>query len=152
MSLLWPPNLIVVALNAISLLQGQPWLDYMRRHSAQGLTIDALIESSLGWLIYSQDKVRSGGIGCYEFYRWTRGYPEVTGYIIPTFWDCFHVFKRQDLADRAVRMANWEISIQKPDGSFEGYYEGDGQPPVVFNTGQSHRKPMVAGQRTTTKE
>ena len=33
-------------------------------------------------------------------------------------------------------MADWEISIQRPDGGWEGYYEGDGMPSIVFNSGQ----------------
>jgi hypothetical protein len=135
-SLLWPPNAVVAAANALSLIQGQPWLDYVQRHSAHGVNLDQLIESSLRWLTHSQDRVGSGGVGCYEFYRWTRGYPEVTGYIIPTFWDSYNTFHRQELADRAIRMAEWEIGCQRPDGGFEGSYEGDGQSSVVFNTGQ----------------
>jgi uncharacterized protein YyaL (SSP411 family) len=33
-------------------------------------------------------------------------------------------------------MSDWELSIQRESGGWEGGYEGDGRPPVVFNTGQ----------------
>ena len=33
-------------------------------------------------------------------------------------------------------MAEWELKIQHLDGGWEGQYEGDGKPSVVFNTGQ----------------
>jgi len=132
-SLLQPPNAAVMGRNALSLTLGQPWLDYVDR---QGLELDGLADAALGWLCHAQDAVGTGGVGCFEFYDWTTGYPEVTGYIIPTFWDAHRAFGRDDLADRALRMADWELRIQQPSGAWEGGYEGDGQPPVVFNTGQ----------------
>ena len=91
---------------------------------------------ALSWIEFSQDKVGTGGVGCYEFYRWTKGYPEVTGYIIPTFWDSYHLYGEDSFHQRVIRMADWEVSIQNPNGGWEGFYEGDGQPTVVFNTGQ----------------
>jgi hypothetical protein len=126
---LWPPNAAIILRHAASLLRrGTP--------RAPVATLDSSIQDGLGWLCRSQDRVGSGGVGCYELYRWTAGYPEVTGYIIPTFWDWAHRLDREDLAVRAVRMADWELRVQRPDGAFEGGYEGDGHPPVVFNTGQ----------------
>jgi hypothetical protein len=144
-----PANARVLARNARSLKQGgRPWADYLERGHARGLTVDVLLERALAWMCHSQDRVGSGGVGCYEFAAWTAGYPEVTGYIIPTFWDCAHTLGRDDLARRAVRMAEWELRIQDPSGGWEGGYEGDGRGPVVFNTGQVIRGLVRAHEET----
>jgi uncharacterized protein YyaL (SSP411 family) len=132
-SALNPPNTLVLARNVLARMQGQQWEDFVGR---RGLSDATLATAGLNWMRHSQDVVGSGGVGCYEFYRWTTGYPEVTGYIIPTFWNAHHRFGDPEFRERAVRMANWELGIQRPEGGFEGFYEGDGQPPVVFNTGQ----------------
>ena len=36
---------------------------------------NSLSKKGILWIKSSQDKVGSGGVGCYEFYRWTKGYP-----------------------------------------------------------------------------
>ncbi|MEA2399554.1 MAG: hypothetical protein QOK25_3110, partial [Thermoleophilaceae bacterium] len=138
---LWPPNALLVARHGASLVRsGAP--------AADGASIEPSIDDALGWLLRSQDRVGSGGVGCYEFYRWTAGYPEVTGYIIPTLWDCSHQLGREELGDRAVRMADWELGIQRREGGFEGGYEGDGEPAVVFNTGQVIRGLLRTAEET----
>ena len=43
---------------------------------------------------------------------------------------------RPDLIDRARRIVDWELSIQRPDGAFPGHFGEPGSEPVVFNTGQ----------------
>jgi glycosyltransferase involved in cell wall biosynthesis len=140
-SLAWPPNAALVARHGAALTTaGTPRGDLAR--------LDLAIDEALGWLCRSQDRVGSGGVGCYEFYSWTTGYPEVTGYIIPTLWDCHHQLGRKDLAERAVRMADWELRIQQPEGGFAGGYEGDGSPPVVFNTGQVIRGLLRSADET----
>ena len=128
-----PANALVLFRNVRDGSRESPWAGYL---AATGIGHRDLIERSLEWLCHSQDRVGSGGVGCYEFGGWTAGYPEVTGYVIPTVWDCSQLLRREDLAERAVRMADWELRVQKPGGGFESFYEGDGQPPVVFNTGQ----------------
>lgn len=143
-SALYPANAIVLFKNAMSSIKGPLWLDYINGHQ---LKYQDLIQKSLRWLKYSQDKVGTGGVGCFEFYRWTKGYPEVTGYIIPTMWDSYHYFHDEDLKQRAIKMSDWELGIQKSIGGWEGFYEGDGQPPVVFNTGQ-----VIRGMIRTYKE
>ena len=117
--------------------RSEPWRDYVRRHP-EGTTA-RMAERALGWICRSQDGVGSGGVGDHRFGGWTPGYPEVTGYIIPTFWDYHAALGSDELAERAIRMADWELRVQKPEGGFESLYEGEGQPPVVFNTGQIMR-------------
>lgn len=133
LSFLNPANTLVIVKNVFSLLFRQQWNNYILKNNKQ---YSELAKNSLNWLKHSQNTVGSGGVGCYEFYRWTKGYPEVTGYIIPTFWDAFHLFGDEEYKNRAIRMADWELKLQKPDGGWEGFYEGDGQPSVVFNSGQ----------------
>ena len=77
-----PGNFQVLIRNLLSSLHGPVWEDFINKNN---LTYCELIERALQWIKRSQDIVGSGGVGCYEFYRWTKGYPEVTGYIIPTF-------------------------------------------------------------------
>ena len=54
------------------------------------------------------------------------GYPEVTGYYIPTLL-------RWGYRDLAVEYAKWLISIQKKDGS---WCDPDNQSPYIFDSGQ----------------
>jgi uncharacterized protein YyaL (SSP411 family) len=143
-----PANASVLLRNFWSVNSGPKWNDYVNKNK---LTYDSLIKKSLAWIKMSQDHVGSGGVGCYEFYRWTTGYPEVTGYIIPTTWETGHYYKDEDLKQRAIRMSDWELSIQRPDGGWEGQYEGDGKPSVVFNTGQVIRG-MIASYKETKDE
>jgi hypothetical protein len=149
LSCLYPPNALVILKNATSLLFGQQWNNYILKHHKK---YKDLAMKALNWLKHSQDKIGSGGVGCYEMYRWTKGYPEVTGYIIPTFWDAYHVFKDEDLKKRAIRMADWELGIQMKEGGWEGFYEGDGQPPVIFNTGQVLRGLIRTYKETNDKK
>ena len=139
LGVLWPPNLLIVVRHAAALARGRP---------PAAPAPAAAVEQATGWLCGSQDRVGSGGIGCYEFYRWTAGYPEVTGYIIPTLFDLADRLGRGDLRDRALRSADWELRVQQPEGGFEGGYEGDGQPPVVFNTGQVIRGLLRAAEES----
>ena len=129
-----PRNLTALGRNLTATARSEPWRDYVRRHP-EGTTA-RMAERALGWICRSQDRVGRGGVADLSFRGWTPGYPEVTGYIIPTFWDYHHLLGRGELADRAVRMADWELRLQKPCGGFESLYEGWNQPPVVFNTGQ----------------
>ncbi len=143
-----PPNAVVLFRNLWSLNSGIKWNDYINKN---GLTYNTLIKKALTWINNSQDKVGSGGVGCYEYYRWTTGYPEVTGYIIPTIWEAAHYYNNDDLKNRALRMADWELKIQREDGGWEGQYEGDKKPSVVFNTGQVIRG-MISSYKETKNE
>jgi hypothetical protein len=144
----WPPNLVVVARNVRDRRRVEPWSNFVAGTDDPKATIRKALERSLQWLATSQDRIGTGGVGSYEFYGWTPGFPEVTGYIIPTMWDCRHAFGREELADRAVRMADWELAIQKKGGGWEGAVEGANQPPLVFNTGQVVRGLLRTHQET----
>jgi uncharacterized protein YyaL (SSP411 family) len=143
LGVLWPPNLLIVLRHALALARGGP---------GDPPPPDRALDAAVGWIRASQDRVGSGGVGCYEFYRWTAGYPEVTGYIIPTLFDAAERAGpgagRDDLRARALRAADWELRVQRPEGGFEGGYEGDGQPTVVFNTGQVIRGLLRAAEES----
>ena len=96
-SLFLPYNLFVIIRNIISYFSGFTWDNYILRNK---IRFDDLILKTVNWIKTSQDNVGSGGIGCFEFYGWTRGYPEVTGYIIPTVWDCYNLYLDKDLKER----------------------------------------------------
>jgi uncharacterized protein YyaL (SSP411 family) len=134
-SALWPRNAQLLLRNARATLGTEPWRDFLKGDRGPA-RLDALADAALGWIRRSQDRVGSGGVGDRTFHGWTPGYPEVTGYIIPTFWDYHELRGSDDLAQRALRMAEWELRLQKSEGGFESLYEGEGQPAVVFNTGQ----------------
>lgn len=103
--------------------------------------IDAVVRQGAGWLARAQDNsaTRDGGVARdFSLVKgWAASYPETTGYIIPTFFDCADHLAEPILRDRARRALDWLVSIQLPDGGFQGGMIG--QTPVVtvtFNTGQ----------------
>jgi hypothetical protein len=68
---------------------------------------------------------------------WSSSYPETTGYIVPTVLECARRRDDASLRARATRMLDWLVSIQLPDGGFQGGVVGaTPRIPVVFNTGQ----------------
>jgi hypothetical protein len=146
-SLATPSNAAVIARNVGALVAGMPWEGYLGRREGEEV-LDVALRQALDWICRSQDVVGTGGVGCFEMYGWTTGYPEVTGYIIPTFWDAAKALARQDLGARAVRMADWELTVQCDAGGWQGGYQGDGQPMVVFNTGQVIRGLLRTWQET----
>jgi hypothetical protein len=132
----WPPNALVILKNARDRRREAPWHGCVSGGEVRHAELEAAIRRAIGWIEHSQDRLGSGGVACYEFGGWTSGYPEVTGYIIPTFWDAARVLERPALAERARRMADWELTVQYGEGGFPSLYEADRRPPVVFNTGQ----------------
>jgi len=100
-----------------------------------------VIRSCLDWLRRAQDfsPSKDGGVSR-DFSLlsgWATSYPETTGYIVPTMLECARRFHDDDLRLRARRMLDWFVSIQYPEGGFQGG-KIDSQPrvPVTFNTGQ----------------
>lgn len=103
--------------------------------------IERVLQSGADWLSAAQDNSTSADGGVARHYsmlsEWAPSYPETTGYIVPTMFACADRLRRPDLQKRAVRMADWLVNIQRPDGAFQGGVIGE--TPVVsvtFNTGQ----------------
>ena len=89
----------------------------------------------------AQDRSRSQDGGVARHFSlvsgWAPSYPETTGYIIPTILDRAASMSDGNLERRGKRMLDWLVSIQMPDGAFQGGMIG--QTPVkatTFNTGQ----------------
>jgi hypothetical protein len=96
--------------------------------------------SAIAWIERAQDADSSGGVpAVYAPVRgWAPPYPETTGYIIPTFLALAARLDRRQLAERAIRMGEWLLSIQYPDGAFPGsvWVAGTEARRSVFNSGQ----------------
>lgn len=102
---------------------------------------DAVIHEGITWLGRAQDRSASADGGVARDYSlikgWATSYPETTGYIIPTMLAYASEFNAPDARERAIRMLDWLVAIQLPDGGFQGG-RIDSKPvmPVTFNTGQ----------------
>ena len=100
-----------------------------------GCDRQAQLAKAMQWLCRAQDANADGGVseGYHLFHGWLPSYPETTGYIIETFFDHYHATGDESLRDRALRMADWLISIQSPDGSIT---DSQFRRKLVFDTGQ----------------
>lgn len=103
------------------------------------------IEAGVEWICRAQDAFHGGGVArsyslnYHPFFKrrgWFAPYPETTGYIIPTLFDYARLVNRQEFADRAVRMADWECRVQLESGAVQGGMIDQAPSPAIFNTGQ----------------
>ena len=103
------------------------------------------IEAGVDWICHAQDAFHGGGVArsyslvYHPFFKrrgWFAPYPETTGYIIPTLFDYGRLVNRQEFADRAVRMADWECLVQLESGAVQGGMIDQTPSPAIFNTGQ----------------
>lgn len=87
------------------------------------------------WLKAAQDAAVGGGVAAgYHLLRgWQVPYPETTGYIIESMLDCSVRLDDPTLKDRALRMGEWLLTVQREDGSIPAM---DLSTPLVFDTGQ----------------
>lgn len=101
-----------------------------------------LIQNPLDFLISSLDGKTNGSRAFYsKFFNpikgWSASYPETTGYIIKTFDELIQEYNYDYLEDCTVKMGEWLLSIQNPDGSFQGgLYSPNNTSKSVFNTAQ----------------
>ena len=101
--------------------------------------------SAAAYLSAAQDHGVDNGLGSFHLIDgWSSSYPETTGYIIPTLFALSDRLQRPDLSERAQRAADWLMSIQHPDGGWQGGRVGEDRPLVVFNTAQVVRGLMAA--------
>jgi hypothetical protein len=117
-----------------------------KQRDAAGLPVmdpgsERVLPALIAWMCRAQDQSKSadGGVARdYSLLRgWASSYPETTGYIIPTFLAYARRTGDDLVRERALRMADWLVSIQLDSGAFQGG-KIDSQPvvPVTFNTGQ----------------
>ncbi|MBK7646020.1 MAG: hypothetical protein IPJ12_02290 [Betaproteobacteria bacterium] len=113
---------------------------------------EAVAAAGIQWLKRSQDKSQyqdGGSARDYSLVKgWASSYPETSGYIVPTLIDYADRTNDQELLERAKRMLDWLVSIQFPEGGFQGgKVDANPHVPVTFNTGQILMG-LAAGVRT----
>ncbi len=98
------------------------------------------LRAAIDWLLRAQKATPDDGVAhSYDLrrLRWDASYPETTGYIIPSLFDYADLYNAPHCADAAVRMADWEIAVQLPDGGVRaGTMDAEVVAPTTFNTGQ----------------
>jgi hypothetical protein len=127
----WRPLHVRLVLDEFSASRRQP----IREHRAH-------LQAAIDWIKRAQDvrdgQPDAGGVSAGWSFEdgWLPSYPETTGYIIETFIEAAQRLNQPELAKRAQRMIDWELSIQQADGAFPGHFGEPGSRPVIFNTGQ----------------
>ncbi|MCW5752693.1 MAG: hypothetical protein KIT81_16280 [Alphaproteobacteria bacterium] len=99
------------------------------------------IAAGLEWLCQAQDRSATKDGGAARHYSlltgWASSYPETSGYIVPTLLREARLSGDPKLEARARRMLDWLVSIQFPEGGFQGgVVDALPRVPVTFNTGQ----------------
>ena len=98
-------------------------------------THDLHLREALAWIYRAQDATPDRGVS--HSYRlgggWQRSYPETTGYIIPTLLNWAARSGEDEARRRALEMAEWETTVQLPDGGVPSLVDGKA---VIFDTGQ----------------
>ena len=96
------------------------------------------VHEAAEWLLRAQQATPDHGVsGAYTFEDgWVASYPETTGYIVPTLLGVAEYMGDPRYRDAALAMAEWERTVQYPEGGFPGHFVDRPNPPVVFNTGQ----------------
>ncbi len=102
-----------------------------------GVDSNSSLSASVDWIISSFMATNGrGSSASYSlFYGWDVGYPETTGYIIPTLlnFSLYSGNRQDDILKICLEAGDWLLSMQKADGSFSGHGT---EKPFVFDTGQ----------------
>jgi len=127
--------------------------DLLHRADAPEGSHEDHLTAAVAWLCRAQDvrdgQPDAGGVAAGWSFEdgWLPSYPETSGYIVETLVAAAEVLGRPELRDRAGRILNWELSIQRADGAFPGHFGEAGSAPVVFNTGQIIHGMVTGAQR-----
>ena len=116
------------------------------------LTNEQHMRLAADWLSSAQDATSGGGVSAQYSLRtgWDASYPETTGYIIPTLLNYSRLVGQTVWRDKAIRMADWLLSIQLCNGAFP--QRADFVTPMVFDTGQIIFGLIGAFQETRAKQ
>jgi len=103
--------------------------------------IDQVIRECIDWICRAQENSLNADGGVARHYSlidgWGNSYPETSGYIVPTLLEFSDEYCRDEIRVRAQRILDWLVSIQFPEGGFQGGMIGqEPRLPVTFNTGQ----------------
>lgn len=96
------------------------------------------LERAIAWLVRTHDVTGRQGSskGFSLLHGWMPAYPETTGYVLGTLLSYAERTGAPGLRERALEMADWEATVQLPDGGvMEGHAATRPQRAIVFNTG-----------------
>ncbi len=108
-------------------------------YAGENLSDEEHLTASITWLQKAFEvKNKKGVSAAFNLIEseWMVGYPETTGYIIPTFIAYSEFTGNDEFLQDAIKMGEWEISLQWENGGIgepPGVY---GLKPRVFNTAQ----------------
>lgn len=111
-----------------------------RRHLYSYATTKAdstrVLELVVRWVLTAQRA--DGGVPAYYslLTGYSKSYPEVTGYLVPTLYNFAKFRTDSGAATAAERATRWLLSLQMPDGAFPGGLQGGEGQASIFNTGQ----------------
>ena len=97
------------------------------------------MESAVDWIQRAHSEVTEGGISKgYNLLRgqWAPSYPETTGYSIPTLLNVAAYYFRPELKLLALALADFLMTITKPEGGVVHWQANTNSSPFVFDTGQ----------------
>jgi len=105
-------------------------------YATTSVSTEVALPRVIDWITRAQKP--DGGIPAYYslLTGYSKSYPEVTGYIVPTLYDFLHLAGDTGIKDRAERATRWLLSLQMSNGAFPAGLENDGGEPSIFNTGQ----------------
>jgi hypothetical protein len=90
--------------------------------------------AALDWIRRSIDANHGNGSSAHLFFgKWSKPYPETTGYLIETLLDYSQYLNEPLWKEYALRCGQWLLKVQASDGSFPALYANSGRP-SVFNT------------------
>ncbi|NJN69481.1 MAG: hypothetical protein HC801_03770 [Nitrospira sp.] len=99
-------------------------------------------KAAVGWLVRAQAATVDGGVS-YGYFPygsgngWKKSYPETTGYIMATLLGYAKITGDKEIAEAALRMAHWEVSVQMKSGAVQAneLCAQNNQVAAAFNTG-----------------
>lgn len=122
-----------------TLLLRESWKDFIQ-HSNGVYSNEVHIKAAIQWLCLAQDKTTDGGVSAWFslLNGWQPSYIETTGYIINTFLESSQYFKNSELRERAIKMADFLVTMQDTTGGYRTVVPSRAvdSRPTVFNTGQ----------------
>jgi uncharacterized protein YyaL (SSP411 family) len=104
---------------------------------------EARAELAVRWLLQAQEVTTDDGVALGYFpcnpdgTSWRASYPETTGYIITSLLNYARRNQDDRIAMAALRMAEWEVAVQMPNGAVQGgpVSAPEHQTAAAFNTG-----------------
>ncbi|MEZ4739056.1 MAG: prenyltransferase/squalene oxidase repeat-containing protein [Flavobacteriales bacterium] len=109
----------------------------------------AALSDAIAYLLRAQKRGDDAGMGSFHLVKgWGASYPETTGYAVPTLIAAGEHLGIQQPLDAAVQASEWLLTIQRPDGGWQGGRVGEGRPSIVFNTAQVVRGMLAVHELT----